>query len=258
MSDETQLSLGGLTTSETAALAAGPLPFVVLLPVGSVEPHGPHLPLETDTIISVAACERAVTKLAERSIVARIGPPIPYGVTDFAKGFPGAVSVEPAVLSAFLRAVIAGYLQAGARHVCLVNNHLEPAQDAAVREAIAGAAPGTASVACPLTRKWARTLSEEFKSGACHAGRYETSIILAVSPDLVRKDRKKLPEVSISLSDGIKAGKHSFKEMGMTEAYAGAPAAASSTEGEEQLGLLATMITEEVLVGLETTAEKGA
>lgn len=257
MSDEAQLNVGGLTTAETAAFAQSPLPFVVLLPVGSVEPHGPHLPLETDTIISVAACERAVAKLGERAVLARIGPPIPYGVTDFARGFAGAVSVEASVLTAFLRAVVAGYLQAGARHVCVVNNHLEPAQDAAVREAIAGAAPGTASVACPLTRKWARTLSAEFKSGACHAGRYETSIILAVSPDLVRTERKKLPEVAISLSEGIKAGKSTFKEMGMSEAYAGAPAAASAAEGEEQLGLLATMIAEEVLSALDA-AEKGS
>ena len=45
-----------------------------------------------------------------------------------------------------------------------------------------GLPAGRASVACPLTRRWARTLSAEFKSGACHAGRYETSLVLAAAP----------------------------------------------------------------------------
>src|SRR5690606_2652795 len=97
--------------------------------------------------------------------------------------------------------------------------------DAAVRAAIAGAAKGTASVACPLTRRWARTLSAEFKSGACHAGSYESSLVLASRPEPVREAvRAALPEVPISLSDGIRDGKSTFAQMGMADAYAGAPA----------------------------------
>ncbi|MBL8742500.1 MAG: creatininase family protein, partial [Myxococcales bacterium] len=176
--------LGQLTTEEAKALfAAGPV--AVLLPVGSVEPHGPHLPLETDTIISAAACEHAVSLLAARGVVARIAPAIPYGVTDFAAGFAGAVSLSASAVTAFVGAVTDALLASGAAHVCLVNNHLEPAQDAAIRGVLAGRKHGAVSVACPLTRRWARTLSAEFKSGACHAGRYETSLVLAARPELV-------------------------------------------------------------------------
>lgn len=245
------LDLGAMTTETFARLANGASPLAVIVPVGSVEPHGPHLPLETDTIISVAASRRAATILARRGVAARIAPPVPYGVTDFACGFAGAISVPAPVLSAFLSSIVKGYLEAGAKHVCLVNNHLEPAQDAAVRSAIQDAPGGAASVACPLTRRWARTLSAEFKSGACHAGRYESSIVLSARPDLVRNDvRMTLPEVPISLSEGIRGGKSTFAEMGMTEAYAGAPAAASADEGEQQLELLATMIVQEVTEAL--------
>jgi creatinine amidohydrolase len=236
--------LGELTKDEVAALfAKGPVAAIV--PVGSVEPHGPHLPLETDTIISARAAELAAIALEARGIAAVVAPSLPYGVTDFAAGFAGAVSLPAKALTAVLRALAEALLRAGFAHVSFVNNHLEPAQDAAVRAAVGGLPKGRGSVACPLTRRWARTLSAEFKSGACHAGRYETSLVLATRPELVRA-RAGLAEAPISLSDGIRAGKRTFAEMGMDDAYAGAPALASAEEGAEQYLLLAEMVVTEV------------
>jgi creatinine amidohydrolase len=239
------MHLAELTKDDLSVLfAKGPV--VALVPVGSVEPHGPHLPLATDTIISARAAEIAVDGLKALGITGLVAPAVPYGVTDFAAGFAGAVSLPAAVLTSFLASLATRLLASGFAHVSLVNNHLEPAHDEAVRAAIVGLAEGRGSVACPLTRRFARTLSAEFKSGACHAGRYETSLVLAARPELVREERSSLPEVPISLSDGIRAGKHSFREMGMVEAYAGAPSLASSTEGEELYRLLAEMVVIEV------------
>ena len=254
--DPVRANLGYLTTDRLRdALAAG-RPVAALLPVGSVEPHGPHLPLATDTIISEAAATRAAEHLAGRGVLTFVAPAVPYGVTDFAAGFASAISVPAAVLTAFLRAVVRGYLDAGFAHVCLVNNHLEPAHDAAVRGAIADLPEGSVSVACPLTRRWGRTLSAEFKSGACHAGEYETSLVLAAQPEAVDwPAATTLPDVAVSLSEGIKAGKHSFAAMGLDRAYTGAPARATAAEGDEMLALLATMIATEVLEGL---SKKGA
>ncbi len=249
--------LADLTKDDLAALFAESARVVALVPVGSVEPHGPHLPLATDTIISRGACERAVLQLAQRDVVALIAPSIPYGVTRFAAGFTGAVTVPEEVLSSWIAAVGQGLLDAGFRHVSFVNNHLEPEHDIAVRQGAERLPEGRASVACPLKRRWARQLSDEFKSGACHAGRYETSLVLAAEPEVVQEDiARRLPEVPISLSDGIRDGKATFEAMGMTDAYAGAPALASHDEGREQLDLLAEMITTEVLEALER-AEPG-
>ena len=230
--------------------------MVALVPVGSVEPHGPHLPLATDTLISLGAAERAAAELTASDIVALVAPAVPYGVTDYAAGFAGAVSIPADVLTPFLNAVVRGYLDTGLSHVCLVNNHLEPAQDAAVRAALEGVPTGRASIACPLTRRWGRLLSDEYKSGACHAGRYETSLVLAVAPDTVdREAATALPPLETSLSEGIKAGKKTFRELGLTEAYTGAPASATAAEGHEMLERLATMIVTEVREGLATTGE---
>jgi creatinine amidohydrolase len=226
--------------------------LVVLVPVGSVEPHGPHLSLETDIEISVGAAERAAARLEQHGLVACLAPAVPYGVTDCARAFPGAVSVPAAALTAYLSAVVDGFLAAGAAHVCLVNNHLEPAHDRAVRDAIDGKDAVRVSIACPLTRRWARTLSDEFKSGACHAGRYETSLALARDPLLCDEAaRAQLPEVPVSLSDKLRAGISDFAAMGLDRAYAGAPAQATAAEGEELFERLADMVVGEVLGALD-------
>lgn len=243
--------LAALTTEDVAALVADTRPLVILVPVGSVEPHGPHLGLGTDTVISQAAAVRAAALLEARGVLARVAPAVPYGVTECAARFAGAVSVPAAALTAYLGAVIDGFLGTGADHVCLVNNHLEPAHDGAVRAAVSGRERARATAACPLSRRWARTLSDEFKSGACHAGQYETSMILAAAPGLCHEDaRAGLPEVRISLSDKLRAGITDFGEMGLTQAYAGAPARATASEGEDLLGRLAVMVATEVCEAL--------
>jgi len=214
----------------------------VLLPVGSVEPHGPHLPLATDSIISEAASARAADVLEKSGIHVAIAATVPFGVTDYAAGFAGAIGVSAPVLTAFLADVVRRLLADGVTHVCIVNNHLEPAHDAAVRAAITSFEKGRASVACPLERRFGRTLSAEFKSGACHAGRYETSLVLAAEPSQVRAEYKKLASLDLSLSAGIAAGKATFAEIGMANAYTGAPAEATETEGAELYDKLADMV----------------
>ncbi|MGN6103695.1 MAG: creatininase family protein [Kofleriaceae bacterium] len=235
------------TTASLYSLLKGKRAVVALVPVGSTEPHGPHLGLGTDVVISAAACVRAAAMFEQKGpLVGVIAPAINYGVTECATGFPGAVSIPPAVLTAYVAAVADGLLAQGIRHVCLVNNHLEPAHDAAIR-AVVGGREGKVSVACPLTRKWARTLSPEFKSGACHAGQYETSILMAAAPELVDEaTRQTLPEVPISLSSKLAEGVGTFIGMGMDAAYAGNPAAATVEEGEQLIQRLADMVVGEI------------
>lgn len=240
--------LGSLTYEEVAdLLAAGPT--VAIVPVGSVEPHGPHLPLDTDTAISVACARRAAERLDADGFRAVVAPAVPYGVTDYASGFAGAIGVSAEVLTPLLRSLAQRLLSTGFAHVCFVNNHLEPAHDSAVRAAIEGLPAGAASVACPLTRRWGRTLSDEFKRGDCHAGRYETSLVLAEG-GTVRASFGGLPSLGISLAEAIRAGKATFAEIGMARAYTGAPRDATAAEGEELYDKLVTMVVTEVTEAL--------
>jgi creatinine amidohydrolase len=235
------------TTASLYTLLGGKKPVIALVPIGSTEPHGPHLGLGTDVVISAAACVRACDLLEKKGpLTAVVAPAVSYGVTECAVGFPGAVTIPAAVLTAYVAAICDGLLAQGLRHVCLVNNHLEPAQDAAIRAVVTGR-EGKVSVACPLTKKWAKTLSAEFKSGACHAGQYETSIMMAAAPELVDEQmRTTLVPVPVSLSDKLKAGITTFAAMGMELAYAGDPASASVGEGEQLIQRLAEMVVGEV------------
>jgi creatinine amidohydrolase len=237
-----------MTTEELAGVLGGARPVAVLLPVGAIEPHGPHLPLDTDLIISRAAAARAVALLDARGVRGLVAPDVAYGVTDCARDFAGAAGVGAAAFSAYLRGVVAGWLGTGASHVSVVNNHLEPAHDAAVREAVAAFPPARVSVACPLARRWGRTLSDEFKRGAAHAGEYETSIVQAADPEAVREPiRVALPDVDVSLSERLGAGVDTFRAMGLDRAYAGAPARASAAHGVEMIERLGEMVATEVL-----------
>lgn len=243
------LELRRITTTELASaledakLANGHV--VALVPVGSVEPHGPHLPLGTDTSLGEESALRAASELRARGVLAFVAPAVPYGVTEYARGFAGAIGIEAPLLTALLRNLIERFVSDGFAHVCFVSNHLEPEHDAAVRAALEGVSPKEASVASPLTRRWGRTLSDEYKSGACHAGRYETSLALAAG-ESVRELAHALPELAISLSSGIRAGQKTFRDMGMTDAYTGAPALATRDEGDALYEKLVTMIVTEV------------
>ena len=246
-------TMKSLTTEQFASALTGPDPVVILFPVGSLEPHGPHLGLMTDTIISEACAEQAAIALEKRGFRPFIAPSLPYGVTDYAQGFKGAVSIPETVLVEYLAAVTRGFLDNGVAHVCLINNHLEPDHYQAILKTQRLFNVNECSVACPLKRRWARTLSDEFKRGECHAGQYETAIIMAAEPAGVHSEiQKRLPEIPISLSDKINEGVTNFTDMGMSSAYAGAPAKASIEEGTQLIQKLAEMVTTEIIEALST------
>jgi creatinine amidohydrolase len=240
---------------------------IALVPVGSTEPHGPHLPLGTDAFLSEQACMVAAMRLLREGRPAVVAPTIAFGVTKYAAGFAGAIGIRGQTLIALLCDLGRALLDEGFGHVCFVNNHLEPAHVQAVRSAVdvVAAERGPSAVSFPnqLTKRWGRTLTDEFKSGACHAGRYETSLVEAARPELVRPTHRTLPAVPISLSEAIKSrgdGAVTFAEIGMTRAYCGAPAEASREEGVAIYDRLAEMIVTEInehIADAEETTDRG-
>jgi creatinine amidohydrolase len=205
---------------------------VHLLPLGSTEPHGPHAPLQTDTLISVGICRRAAARLLGELDVFVL-PAVPYGVTRYGADFPGAVSISEETLRSLVTEICSGL-----ERVVLVNSHLEPEQVWTLRD-----------LGLPLfdvtRRERAERLTDEFRSGAGHAGRYETSLVLADRPELVVRARmSKLEAKMIDMPAAIRSGQTSFVAMGMDQAYAGAPAEATAEEGEQTFAVLADMLVE--------------
>jgi len=208
---------------------------VALLPAGATEAHGPHLPLSTDVVISETAAVRAVQTLRRDGVAAVVLPPLAYAVTEFAADFGGTISLPLETATALARDVILGAGRAGFAGVVVCNAHLEPGNLKALEHAVEAAKEAGVRASFPdVTRKpHALRLGEEFKSGACHAGRYETSLVLAADPFLVKSEvAEQLAPNPASLSVAIREGKESFLEAGGAQAYFGYPADASAGEGE--------------------------
>ncbi len=227
------------------------LRVVAVLPVGAVEAHGPHLPLTTDVTIATAAAEAALDGLRRLGLRPMLLPPLPYTAAPFAAGFPGTISVQPATFAALLEDVAASLERQGVAALIIVNAHLDPAHLTAIRDVVrareAAAAPMPVIHPDLTARRWASRLTDEFKSGACHAGRYETSVVMAAAPELVREDeRRRLVENPPSLSVAIRDGAATFEEAGVGEAYCGDPAAATREEGETTIAVLGGIVVDAV------------
>jgi creatinine amidohydrolase len=213
---------------------------VALWPVGAVEPHGPHAPLGTDTLISVGMCERAAERLTDPPAV--VLPPLPLGVTRYGAAFAGAIGIGEATLRAIVLDVAAAVAAQGFRRLVVVNNHFEPEQVATLRDA---AAEAGALYLDLVRRRNAQRLGDEFRRGSCHGGRYETSLVLADAPQLVdREAMAELPAFELDMPAAIAAGRTDFVAMGMERAYCGAPAEASAEEGRATFETLTELLVE--------------
>jgi creatinine amidohydrolase len=210
---------------------------VALWPVGAVEPHGPHAPLGTDTLISVGMCERAAARLDNAVVL----PPLPFGVTRYGAGFAGAIGISEQTLRAVVLDVAKSVADNGFRRLVIVNNHFEPEQVAALRSA----AEEAGALYLDLVRRGnAQRLTDEFRRGSCHAGRYETSLVLADAPELVGAEASELPANEVDMPAAMAAGRTDFVAMGMDRAYCGAPAEASAEEGRQTFETLTDMLVE--------------
>lgn len=160
------MRLGEHTWTEVS----GPAPRTVLIPVGALEQHGPHLPLDTDARIAAAVARSA----AADDPAVLLAPPLPYGASGEHEGFAGTLSIGHAALRAVL--VELGRSAAHwASRLVFVNGHggnLPTVPDAVAQLRDEGR--DVAWFGCTVPR------------GDAHAGRTETAILLALDPSTVR------------------------------------------------------------------------
>ena len=227
---------------------------VALLPVGAIEAHGPHLPVNADTVIATEMAKRGAAKLEEHGVHALILPPVNFTVADFGAGFAGTISVPAETATALLRDVCVAAAKKF-RAVAIANIHLEPRHIECLKAAIDQATKAGASVCwADITKKrWAETLGDAFKLGD-HAGAFETSLMMAAAPDMVR-ERERISLAPIEgLMAGLKKGAKTFAEAGGEDAYFGDPTAASAEDGETYFEALAEILRLSVMEHLGSKA----
>jgi creatinine amidohydrolase len=227
---------------------------VALLPVGATEAHGPHLPVCADTVIATEMARRGAAKLREQGVPSLILPAVNFTVADFGADFAGTLSIPPETSVALLRDVcLAAHKKF--RAVALINMHLEARHVESVKAAVEAAKKAGASVCwVDITKKrWSDSLGEAFQLGD-HAGAFETSLMMAAAPDMVReRERISLPPME-GLAPALKKGAKTFAEAGGEDAYFGDPTAASAEAGEEHFEALAEILRLSVMEHLGSKA----
>jgi mycofactocin precursor peptide peptidase len=190
---------------------------VVVVPVGSCEQHGPHLPLATDSIIAEALAQGLATARSD----CLVAPTVSITASGEHQGFPGTLSIgNEAVFQLVVELVRSADW---ARAVVLVNGH-------------GGNATAVGRAVGQLETEGRRVLAwwPRVAGGDPHAGHTETSLMLALRPDLVRLERAE-PGPIPSTADLMQSGVWALSASGVL----GDPRAASAEHGAELLARLA-------------------
>lgn len=204
-------------------------PAVAVLPVGSLEQHGPHLPLTTDTLIACAVGAR----IAEEHGFWLL-PPVTVSCSHEHAGWPGTVSVSATTLIAVVEDIAASLKSSGVGKLVLVNGHGGNHVLANVVQQAGGA-----MVLFPTFGEWqaARAAAGVATSNDedMHAGELETSILLATTPELVRPGYAAADSAPGDLRHLLTLGLAPYSKSGV----AGHPSLASADKGQAVLGALA-------------------
>ena len=207
-------SLARATSAETAG--AG----LVLVPLGSTEQHGPHLPLDTDTVIATAVAHEVGA-----AIDAWVAPPVGYGSSGEHQSFPGTASVGTEALTHLLVELVRS-LRTWAERVVIVNAH----------------GGNVTALNASDELEWVACATE---SVDLHAGFTETSLMLHLRPESVRLDlaeagnTQPLREILPAMMVG---GVAAVSPNGVL----GDPAGASAREGEQVLRHMVAEIVEQL------------
>jgi len=158
--------------AETTSADVGAAAPVLLVPVGSCEQHGPHLPLATDTIIAMAICERVAAHLPDTLVA----PALTVTASGEHAGFAGTLSIGTEVTAQVI--IELARSSDWSRGLVLVNGH------GGNRDAVATAMSTVRREGRRIVAWW-----PSVPGGDAHAGRTETSLMMAIRPELVRTDR---------------------------------------------------------------------
>jgi creatinine amidohydrolase len=216
----------------------------IIFPFGTIEEHGGHLPLNTDTLIVYEILKRVVNR---RKVF--LAPPVYYGVCTSTSQHPGTIGITPSTLRRLTYDIVRDSYQKGLRTFFLITGHGGGLHSSAMKEAaerlIEELKGVKIAVVCPYDILYKELSELADTSNDSHAGEIETSLVLSLAPDLVKgraqEDYPKLPKPFVVKN------KLKYWRSGVW----GNPEKASREKGEKAIELIVDKI-----IGIIDQAEK--
>lgn len=238
---------------------------VVLWGFGVIEQHGPHLPLATDVYLPQATLRRVKALLGGRGVESLIMPPFYWGINEVSASFPGTFEVRPAIMIELMADLIRSLAKDGFRNLFCISGHGDALHNRTLHAGLVrGAAESgiaTAFVGLPAFFERLGLAADDPHVLATapdpappprfldiHAGRIETSAMLAERPDLVRREiASTLASTDFEMADLLewRRGREHARAKS-PDGYLGDPAAADIRYGDELLSALASRIADAI------------
>ena len=224
-------------------------PHAILLPVGSTEQHGPHLPLNIDSFWATYIAEQTAKKVNDqyKDVSVLVAPTIHYTDVSCHKMFPGTVGVKVDTLIAMIEDIVKSFVEQGFKSIILCNSHIESncSIEAAIRK-VAYEFPNAGLYGVNLVALGfdvRLNLTKAGIEGMGHALEAETSMALLMQPQNVKFDRAPIEKRKLPLSEKYLGASGMDRSKGITycsgitgweeSGIMGNPTLASREEGEK-------------------------
>jgi creatinine amidohydrolase len=225
---------------------------IVILPIASLEQHGPHLPVEVDSMLGETVAIRAARKIAARGQPALVLPVLWTGLSEHHMSFGGTVTLDLAAFALLVEGVCRSVLRHGFQRIVLLNAH--GGNENALRNITDDLTPKLSVPIVQFTYWYAAAAAIahilETQGGLMHACEAETSMMLAVRPELVAMDRVGLAKANSTpdIADVVGGGVYRWRTIGArsSSGVIGNPEAASAEKGERLFEAIAEALADKL------------
>ncbi len=225
---------------------------IVILPIGSIEQHGPHLPVEVDSTLGEAVGLRTAREISARGQHALVLPMLWTGLSEHHMSFGGTITLSLATFSAVVEDICRSILRHGFTRIVLLNGH--GGNENALRNVTDELTPKLKVPLVQFTYWYAASepIAEilETQPVLSHACEAETSMMMALRPELVAEDR--IPLAKSNRTSGIEefvgSGVYRWRSIGSRSASGvlGNPEAATREKGERLLAAISRTLAEKL------------
>lgn len=225
---------------------------IVILPVASLEQHGPHLPVEVDSMLGETVANRTAAKVVARGQPVLVLPVLWTGLSEHHMSFGGTVTLDYGAFAAMVEGVIRSVLRHGFKRIVLLNAH--GGNENALRTITDDLTPRLGVPIVQFTYWYAAAVAIakilETQGGLQHACEAETAMMMAVRPELVATDRIPLAKANTTpdISDVVGGGVYRWRSIGSRSGSGviGNPDAASAEKGERLFEAIASALAEKL------------